>query len=322
MFKIGEFSRFSRVSVRMLRHYDRLGLLRPAHVDPFTGYRYYSADQLPRLHRLLALKDLGFSLEEIQHLLDESLSDEALNRMLRRRRMELVQELEAAAARLRRVDRRLAALDGLHEPLDVLMRAVPDQWVASVRLQEAYGDGGSSAEAAPTVPALFEAIETAVARVNARAPLPPLLLMHDSEYREEAEDVEVAIPVEPGAVARVRATLFEDLMDAFPLAPPLEPRVYSLPGHPSLACAMHTGSYESLPATLTALLRWIQAGEYAVDGPIREAYLRFGADLDGYSLPEGHIATSAVEYVTELQVPVTRAEGDAAPGGAGSAREA
>lgn len=323
MFKIGEFSRFSRVSVKMLRHYDRLELLRPAHVDPFTGYRYYSADQLPRLHRLLALKDLGFSLEQIQRLLDEALSDEELNHMLRRRRAELVQDLEAAAARLRRVDRRLTALADVDRPLDVLLRAVPDQWVAAVRFQTSYGESGTADAATPTVPELFEAVETAVARANARATLPPLLLMHDVEYREEAEEVEIAIPVQAGAVASVRATLFEDLMDVFPLAPPLQPRVYRLPGHPSLACAMHTGSYDSLPAMLTALLSWIQVGGYTIDGAIREAYLRFGADLDGYSLPEGHIATSSREYVTELQVPVVPAVGDdASRGEAGGAWEA
>lgn len=65
MFKISEFSRFTRVSVKMLRHYDEIGLLRPAHIDPVNNYRYYSADQLPRLNRIIALKDLGFSLSEI-----------------------------------------------------------------------------------------------------------------------------------------------------------------------------------------------------------------------------------------------------------------
>jgi DNA-binding transcriptional MerR regulator len=74
MFKIGEFSRLSRVSVRMLRHYDQLGLLTPSQTDPFTGYRYYSAQQLPRLNRIIALRDLGFSLEQIAGMLDEELS--------------------------------------------------------------------------------------------------------------------------------------------------------------------------------------------------------------------------------------------------------
>ena len=65
MFKIGEFSKLSRVSVKALRHYDDMGLLRPAQVDRFTSYRYYALEQLPRLHRILGLKELGFSLEQI-----------------------------------------------------------------------------------------------------------------------------------------------------------------------------------------------------------------------------------------------------------------
>ncbi len=61
MLKIGDFSKLSRVSVQALRHYDEMNLLKPAQVDTFTGYRYYSASQLPRFNRILALKDLGFS---------------------------------------------------------------------------------------------------------------------------------------------------------------------------------------------------------------------------------------------------------------------
>jgi len=63
MFKIGEFSKLSQVTVKTLRYYDEIGLLKPAEVDRFTSYRYYSVDQLPRLNRILALKDLGLSLE-------------------------------------------------------------------------------------------------------------------------------------------------------------------------------------------------------------------------------------------------------------------
>jgi DNA-binding transcriptional MerR regulator len=67
MIKIGDFSKLSQATVKALRLYDEMGLLKPARVDNFTGYRYYSADQLPRLNRILALKDLGFSLEQIAH---------------------------------------------------------------------------------------------------------------------------------------------------------------------------------------------------------------------------------------------------------------
>lgn len=74
MFKIGEFSKLSLVPAKTLRYYDQIGLLKPNEVDHFTGYRYYSASQLPRLNRILALKDLGLSLEEIGRLLDEELT--------------------------------------------------------------------------------------------------------------------------------------------------------------------------------------------------------------------------------------------------------
>ena len=66
MLKIGEFSKLSRVSVRMLRHYDEIGLLPPASIDSATGYRYYSEDQLPVAGRITALRDIGFGLGEIQ----------------------------------------------------------------------------------------------------------------------------------------------------------------------------------------------------------------------------------------------------------------
>jgi DNA-binding transcriptional MerR regulator len=70
VFRIGEFSHIARVTTKLLRFYDRLGLLTPAHVDPATGYRFYTADQLPRLNRILALKELGFSLDEITDLVE------------------------------------------------------------------------------------------------------------------------------------------------------------------------------------------------------------------------------------------------------------
>src|SRR5437016_14577064 len=74
MFSIGDFAGLGRVSVRMLRHYDAIGLLRPAAVDPASGYRYYQADQLRRLNRVVALKDLGFTLEQVRAILDDQVN--------------------------------------------------------------------------------------------------------------------------------------------------------------------------------------------------------------------------------------------------------
>src|SRR6266498_5602480 len=104
MIRIGDFSKLSRVSVKTLRFYDEMGLLKPVEVDRFTGYRYYEFDQLPRLYRILALKDLGFSLEEISQLLEDGLSTEQMRGMLKLRRAEIRQRVEEETARLERVD--------------------------------------------------------------------------------------------------------------------------------------------------------------------------------------------------------------------------
>jgi DNA-binding transcriptional MerR regulator len=82
MFRTGEFSHLARVSKRLLQFYDEIGLLKPAHIDLQTGYRYYSAKQLPQLNRILALKDLGFSLDQIREMLQAKISDEAIEDML------------------------------------------------------------------------------------------------------------------------------------------------------------------------------------------------------------------------------------------------
>ena len=104
MIRIGDFSRLRRVSVKTLRYYDEMGLLKPVEVDRFTGYRYYEFNQLPRLHRILALKDLGFSLEEIGRLLESDLSAEQMRGMLKLRQAEIRQRVEEETGRLERVE--------------------------------------------------------------------------------------------------------------------------------------------------------------------------------------------------------------------------
>jgi len=285
MFRIGEFSRFSRVSVKMLRHYDELGLLTPAHVDPQSNYRYYSADQLPRLHRIVALKDLGFRLEQIGEMLDGDLSPEQLRGMLKLRRAELQQQMQDTAARLAQTEARLLQLDQLQSapPYDVVLRAVAPQTVASIRRPLSAG--------AQSVPALFEELEAYVAQFAARAPLPPLMLYHDAEYQDQVEDVEVMVPVQKPLPGDGRVTIRE------------------LAGHDQMACLVHTGRYDSLPRAFSVLLRWIERNDCAIRGPTRELYLRFGADQQAYKLPGVYLTDDDAEFVTELQIPVRRQTG-------------
>ena len=101
MLKIGDFSKLSRVSIRMLRHYDEIGLLVPASTDPFTGYRYYSESQLPTAGRIAALREMGFGLAAIADILKQDDDPEVLARYLRLRQLELAGLAEDTARRLR-----------------------------------------------------------------------------------------------------------------------------------------------------------------------------------------------------------------------------
>jgi DNA-binding transcriptional MerR regulator len=278
MFKIGEFSRFTRVSVKTLRHYDEMGLLRPRVVDRFTNYRYYSADQVPRLNQILALRELGFSLEQIGTLLEAELSPEQLRGMFQSKRTEIVTRLREEEEQLGRVDAYLAQLGGEQAArYDVVVRQVEPALVASI-CSWVPADGDTEV--------IFEELEQYTAQFKARATLPPALIYHDSEYRADGQEIEVVVP----------------LTTAIPEQGHV--RVYELPGWTSMACLIHSGGYDHLPLTFGALLQWIELNNYAIAGPTRGVFLRFGANQQGYALPESFVTAQAEEFVTELQVPV------------------
>jgi DNA-binding transcriptional MerR regulator len=126
MFRIGEFAQIAQVSGRQLRFYDQLGLLQPAHTDPQTGYRYYSIRQLPRLNSILALKELGLSLEQIGPLLKNEISPTELRGMLTMKRTQVEQSLRDEEIRLRHIESRIAQIDrqgGLRD-YDVVMKSI------------------------------------------------------------------------------------------------------------------------------------------------------------------------------------------------------
>src|SRR3712207_3255796 len=133
--KVGDFSQLGQVSVRTLHHYDERGLLKPAEIDDWTGYRFYSVEQLPRLNRILALKDLGFSLDEISRLLNEEVPAERLRGMLATKQAEIERQLSEGRARLARVEARLRQIEqeGEPSPYEVVIKKVSPQTVISAR---------------------------------------------------------------------------------------------------------------------------------------------------------------------------------------------
>ncbi len=283
MFKIGEFSRFTRVTVKTLRYYDELGLLEPSLVDRASGYRYYLAEQLPELNRIIALRDLGFSLEAIAVLRSGASSPAERAALLRERRAELERSIERDAARLRQLDVLQSGggeIDlGRH---DVVLRAVPPCRMATIRARvPALGD---------PVTALFESLETHVGRHGARAPASPLLILHDDEYRDSDLELEAAVPL-------ARAVPETDQV-----------RVREVEGCPTMACVIYRGGYEQTGEVLQTLLAWTERHRMRIAGPVREVYLRFGADQGAYRLPGVFLAAADSEFVTEVQLPLAGGE--------------
>ncbi|MES9523028.1 MerR family transcriptional regulator [Streptomyces capoamus] len=273
MFTIGDFARHGRVSVRMLRHYDATGLLRPAHVDPASGYRYYTAAQLARLNRIIALKDLGFTLRQVGDIVEEKVGVEELRGMLRLRRAELASAVAAVEARLVQVEARLRAIESEgHMPTDdVVIKTVPALRVAELT---ATAESFEPEDIGPVIGPLYDELFRRLASAGITPTGPGVASYEDAPEGGGRISVHAAVqvsaPLQDGAV-RVR-----DL-------PPLE----------QAATIVHRGSMDGVLPTAQTLARWIDTHGYRAVGYPREINLECPDDRD--------------DWVTELQAPVIRA---------------
>ncbi len=272
MFKIGDFSKLSRVSIKTLRYYDELGLLKPVEVDRFTSYRYYSADQLSRLNRILALKDLGLSLEEIAQLLDDGLPAAQLRGMLRLKQVEARERVRDEQARLERVEARLRQIEeeGKMPTYEVVLKSVPPVKVASVRgIVPNYGEQGP----------LWGELEPYLAQNGIRPNAPCFAIYHDPEYRERDVDVEVCEPVDAAARGGTERV-----------------KIYELPAVATMATVVHHGAFTLFDQAYGALMKWVQMNGYRIVGPNREHYLHV----------EEPVRNDDPRLVTEIQIPVEK----------------
>lgn len=270
MFKIGDFSKLSRVPVKTLRYYANIGLLEPAQVDRFTNYRYYTVDQLPRLNRILALRELGFSLEQIGRMLDDALSAEQMRGMFRLKQAEVEQQVEAERARLQQIEMRLRQIEqeGKMPKYDVVMKKIEPLRVVTVRdTIPTYEDMGL----------LMSKLHASLQASSGQPVGPPFAIYHDPEYKEHEPDIEVAIPIMGGSDAGEAVTIRE------------------IDGVEEMATVMVHGPYDQLGEAYTTAMQWLEANNYQLCGPSREIYLTD----PGTAEPE--------DYMTEIQFPVTKA---------------
>jgi len=268
MLKIGEFSRIGQVSVKTLRYYDAVDLLKPHQVDQTTGYRYYSFDMLPTLNRILALKELGLSLEQIKQLLKDDITADQLRGMLRLKQVEIQQQMVAEKEKLARLETRLKMIEQEDKMPNyyIVIKTVEPISAASFRdVIPAYPEQGP----------LWEQLESFLAH-NQIKPEGPCFTLY---YSDEPDiDTEVCEPVSS--------------------AIPNHPKVgqHLLPGVDTMATVVHKGPFITIGEAYTAIIKWIEANGYQINGPTREVYLR----------PAANGSQTDPETVTEIQFPVAK----------------
>jgi DNA-binding transcriptional MerR regulator len=280
--KIGNFARICQVSVTTLRYYDEAGLLKPAHVDNWTGYRHYDLDQIRALNRILALKDLGLSIDQIKLLLKQDLPPEQMRGILRLKQAELEQQAQEIRERLVRVETRIQQIEqeGKMPDYDVVVKrvepirgAILHDTIARADLQTPQTDGAYI----HLVDELADYMRShGLSRADVTGPVIDLWYDAPDDLPEEMR-VAVVIPTNSDIPDNERIQMVE------------------LPAVEQMASVVHRGSYDTIGLAYQALLKWIDRNGYELSGPNRGVYLQHERGGD------------PSDFVTEIQFPIARA---------------
>jgi DNA-binding transcriptional MerR regulator len=275
MFRIGEFSKIAQVPGSLLRYYDEIGLLKPAHIDQWTAYRYYSARQLPRLHRILALKELGLTLDQIARLVEEEVSVAEIRGMLTLKKAQVEQTVNQEIARLRSLEAHLQQIEAQsHAAFDIVLKRVPSQGYLALR--EVLPDADSALNI------MLELIQTLPKRTAGNLLGHFTTVIHSETLESDRLDIELGA-VFSGA---------DDVTMRLPSGRLL--KVQQLPEIPTMATVVRVGGFEQNCQSYGAIGLWVEDNGYRISGPGREVLIQppRTKQLD--------------EMVTEIQFPVER----------------
>lgn len=255
MFRIGDFSRIARVSARLLRFYDEIGLLAPARTDRQTGYRFYTIAQLAQVNRITVLKELGFSLEQIGHILRAPALDVTeLRRLLQLRRNDAERAVTLEVQRLRNIETRIAQIEteGALSVDDVIERSEPARTLLSLRRTVASFTEGRAL--------------IGVLREQSRALLPKnhgcqlVAVAHSAQFESDEFDVEFGYTVDG---LELRAPGTDSML-----------QLSELPAVARMASCVRVGLPEDAHVVTAKIGRFVAANGDVFDGPSREVFLQ------------------------------------------------
>lgn len=271
MFTVGEFARIAQVSKRLLRYYDEIGLLKPIQIDSQSGYRLYSAEQMPDLNRILALKELGLSLDQIRQMLSENVSLDEMQGMLLLKKSEIERELQAEMQRIRKIESRLQSIRDTEseQPLNVVIKSVPSQAVLSLRT--IIDDFEQGIE-------IFAQVRRTLPEKNNYGFI--FCICHSEIIAERDLDMEI------GCLIKSKSH------DALMLDNALELRFRELPGSETMATIVVKGALETIHSGYSRIGQWVERNGYRLAGIPREISLQLPQRMDGSDL------------ITEIQFPV------------------
>lgn len=277
--KISDLAHLARVSTRTLRHYDDIGLFKPTRIDPLSGYREYSVTQLALLNRILALRDLGFSLEQITGLTSNGFAPERLKDLLELRKAELETHISEERKRLEQVEQRLEHInkEGNMPDYNISIKPLPDYLVASVRDKNLELRQENLRSLRQYYAVLFSYLE----QQGVPRDLPQINLGHQLETKIDGDkwDFEVTQVLEKSIPESDQV------------------KVYKIKGVPEAAFLEISGvhDWQKTEDAFLGLLTWVEQHGYSIVGALRQVYLE---------MPEGY--GEGVPCKLELQIPVQR----------------
>ena len=243
LYKIGMFANMNRVTIKTLRYYDEQNLLVPVYVDEENGYRYYEAGQMAQLHRIIALKNMGFSIDDIRKIMGGAEEKP----FLLEKKQEILKEISVLTAKLSQVESYLAR-DSMNLSAPVLIKEIPEVIVCTME------------QTIKSYDALFELMPQMGAQMEmlgCQCALPEYCFTHYLEPGYKEEDI----------LVEICESVTEKKEDSGDLKFKVFPKV------PKAACIFHKGSYNDLHKSYAMLLQYIEENGYEICGNIRESYI-------------------------------------------------